>query len=336
MHPGSLDGIILINKPPGITSFAVIARLRRLLGIRRIGHAGTLDPFADGLLTVCIGKATQVVRYMESYAKTYRVSIAMGLATNTQDATGSPVMTHTLSEAARELLLRTDFAAIRQAAADLAGEQIQVPPMYSAVKVGGKPLYVYARRGETIERSGRTIQVYAVTVESCQLAEHIRLTLCITCSKGTYIRTLADTLGQRLGYGAHAVNLTRLASGPYRLEDAWDLEALFQHKDACSDQAAFIGFLAEAGVLLPTATALAGLRRLDIEQDQALRLICGQIVWLRSSKDIQPGPDRLAVWCLDRLVAVACLDKGPADDVRIRTERVLINGADLQSALSDS
>lgn len=206
-------GVILIDKPLGITSHDVIARLRRRFQTRRIGHAGTLDPLATGLLVVAIGPATRFLQYLPLEPKEYLGTIRFGIETTTQDAEGDivaerPVPSDLLSKA-HELL------------PEFTGSLQQIPPIYSAVKKEGKPLYAYARRGETVEREPRT-----VFIREAQLIEQVgtELEVRIVCSGGTYMRTWAHDLGQRLGCGAHLSALRRTRVGKFELEEAVMLE----------------------------------------------------------------------------------------------------------------
>lgn len=330
------QGILLINKPRGMTSFGVIARVRKLTGQRRVGHTGTLDPFADGLLPVCIGRATQVVQFMEPYDKTYRVVIAFGRATDTQDLTGRTLSEHLLSASEKEHLRQTDFADLRQAAAEMTGVHEQIPPMYSAVKVNGKPLYEYARKGENLQRKSRTIRIDEAVVEKIELDDVLTATLRIRCSKGTYIRTLADDLGRRLGIGAHAAFLTRLACGPFHLEQAQELDDLFDLWRSCSGQDEFVRQIAAKGLLLPMLAALAEYPHVCLETHEAEDLIAGRPLYNIAADSGQmdstrlPEMQTLVFLCRDRLVAVGHLERTEAGTRRVRTERVLIDLADFR------
>jgi len=335
------SGLILIDKPRGITSFGVVSRLRRLTGIRRIGHTGTLDPFADGLLVVCLGRATAVVQFMEGYDKAYRLGIAFGRSTDTQDLTGQTTFTHELTEDEAENLRAGDFASLRRAVGALPGDRIQMPPMYSAVKVDGRPLYVYARKGQDIERKGRPIRIYAAGIDQITLEGHLKANLTIRCSKGTYIRTLADDLGRELGYGAHAERLTRLQCGPFSLSQALSLEQLQTWRDQSADSAAFLDFLRAGGYLLPIDAAFAEFPRLRLPESTAERLINGQRVDIDPAElgdccpDVLPGrcaAARMAIFSRDRLIAVAHLTEETPECFRLITERVLVDLADFRQS----
>ena len=168
MTKPTASGIVLIHKPRGMTSFGVVSRLRKLTGIRRIGHCGTLDPFAEGLLPVCIGRATAAVRYMDGYDKSYRVVVRFGSATDTMDPEGQVTNQYRWEKGELEQMSADGFSRLKEIVAQLVGEHQQTPPMFSAVKVSGKPLYRYAREGLTIERKTRRIVISAAELEDIQ------------------------------------------------------------------------------------------------------------------------------------------------------------------------
>lgn len=324
-------GILLVSKPLGRTSFSVVAQLRRVTGWRKIGHIGTLDPFAVGLLPVCIGRATAAIQFMESYDKVYRARIQFGSATDTQDVTGTVTDAHLLSCEERNELAQTDFAILRQSIRHLPGQHEQIPPMYSAVKKDGRPLYAYARAGQTVERQSRTIEIRNAELVSVELDNHLQAVVDIECSKGTYIRTLADTIGRELGYFAHATELIRLRCGPFRLEDAIDpdqLESMAsgENSDRLADH------LRDQGHLLPMIRAFDGWPRIELNRQDALRLIRGQPVYSvdESWKDIRDH-ERHVLVCDRQLIGVASFQTEPTGKRRLKTERVLIDHADFQT-----
>ena len=203
-----MDLLHLLDKPEGWTSHDVVARMRGVLGERRVGHAGTLDPFATGLLLVAEGRATALLGCLSLLPKSYRACARLGVATDTQDRTGVPIRT------SRDLPSRD---AIEAQLERLRGLTLQRPPSYSAVKVRGERLYLAARRGEAPEAEERPIRVYRLTASTETLPD---LPLTLTVSRGTYVRTLAHDLGEALGCGAHLVSLRRTATGPFLVEDA--------------------------------------------------------------------------------------------------------------------
>lgn len=198
-----VDGVLVIDKPAGPTSHDVVNRIRRLYGLKRVGHAGTLDPPATGILLVGLGRATRVLSFLQALPKTYRAGIRFGVTTTTQDATGDVVA---------ERPCAFDRAALEAGIAALTGDILQVPPMVSAVRVGGERLYKAARRGEEVERPARPVTVYAFSVESFDPVRW-EATAVVRCSSGTYVRTLAADLGEALGCGAHLTSLRRESIG---------------------------------------------------------------------------------------------------------------------------
>ncbi len=216
------DAFVLpIDKPQGITSFDIIRRLRRVLGIRKIGHAGTLDPMATGLVVCLVGGATKFADHFQAMPKCYAGTIRLGGRTASQDA-DTPVEDETPTDALTPPM-------VTAAAARFVGEIMQVPPMYSAVKVDGERLYKKARKGETVERQPRPATIYWFDVDAGALPD---VTFTVACSKGTYVRTLAADLGDALGVGGYLTALRRLAIGELKADEAWTLDALAAACDA--------------------------------------------------------------------------------------------------------
>jgi len=213
-----VDGILNIDKPQDITSYRVVAVVKRLSGERRVGHAGTLDPMATGVLPVCLGQATRVVEFLADATKAYRAEIELGLTTDTYDATGQVVHRGEPSGIHREQ--------VEAALAPFRGTTHQTPPMFSAIRHQGKKLYQLARAGITIERKSRPVKIYRLDIIDFQPP---LITIEVECGKGTYIRSLAHDLGQSLGCGAILKNLVRLRYGPFDIQDA---VSLYQFEDA--------------------------------------------------------------------------------------------------------
>lgn len=209
-----ITGILNIAKPAGMTSHDVVDRVRQISGQRRVGHAGTLDPSATGVLVVCLGQATRVAEYLMASDKVYRALIRLGVSTDTHDAEGQVTATAEVDVGEEE---------VRKALASFVGSIQQVPPMYSALKREGVPLYKLARRGVTVEREPRSIEIHDIELLDWTLP---LLTIQVKCSPGTYIRALARDLGHKLGCGAHLQSLTRLASGRFTLDKAAALDEL--------------------------------------------------------------------------------------------------------------
>lgn len=211
-----LNGVLLIDKPAGWTSHDVVAKLRGVLHTRKVGHAGTLDPLATGLLVILVGNACKASQYLMSQGKIYEGTLRLGRVTNTQDADGE-----ILEENAVPADLTPEKIADEMHA--MCGDQYQTPPMFSAVKINGRPLYKMARKGLETEREPRFIRVSAFEMLGAELPE-VRFR--VECTKGTYVRTLAHDLGRRLGPGASLTALRRIASGERNLRDAITLDAL--------------------------------------------------------------------------------------------------------------
>lgn len=211
------NGIIVIDKPAGWTSMDVCGKLRGLLGERRIGHAGTLDPMATGVLPVFVGRATRAVTFAESGGKEYIAGLRLGLETDTQDSTG---------QAVAEKPVLCDRKAVEQALEQFRGEILQIPPMYSALKRNGKKLYELARKGKVVERVPRPVTIDALELLSQEAPEHY--TLRVRCSKGTYIRTLCHDIGQVLGCGGVMDALRRTEAAGFTLAEAVTLEQVVQ------------------------------------------------------------------------------------------------------------
>ena len=211
-----MNGIVIVNKPQGWTSQDVTARLRRVFGTRRIGHGGTLDPMATGVLPVFVGRATRGVEFFEHAEKTYEATLRLGITTDTEDITGT-VLTQQDAFVTGEML-----EAVLQ---NFRGEIMQVPPMYSALKINGQKLCDLARKGKEVERQPRPITIHELTLLGME-AEGIRLR--VRCSKGTYIRTLCKDIGEALGCGGCMAALCRVAAGEYTLEESVALETLLE------------------------------------------------------------------------------------------------------------
>lgn len=217
MPDAEIFGFLNIDKPPGLTSHDVVGRVRRIFGLRRVGHAGTLDPLATGVLVVCVGPATRLSEYVMASTKGYRAVVQLGVVTTTYDAEGEVEAQHDASGVTQ--------AAVAAVLPRFTGEIQQLPPMYSAVKQGGKKLYELAREGKTVERQPRTVQIDALRVIDFDAAT-ARFTLDVTCGSGTYIRSLAYDIGGALGVGAYLAGLVRTQSGRFRIKDALSLDTL--------------------------------------------------------------------------------------------------------------
>ncbi|MBE2895316.1 tRNA pseudouridine(55) synthase TruB [Pasteurellaceae bacterium HPA106] len=262
-----IDGVVLLDKPQGISSNDLLQKVKRLFQANKAGHTGALDPLATGMLPICLGEATKFSQFLLDADKTYVVTAKLGERTDTSDAEGQVIST-------REV--KCGLADIEQALPHFRGELMQVPTMFSALKHNGKPLYEYARAGITIAREARPITVFSLELLDYE-APFLRLN--VHCSKGTYIRTLVDDLGKMLGCGAHVVVLRRIGVANYPQDKMLSLEQL----QALSEQ----GASALDKVLLPTDSAVDTLPALMLDESQALRICQGQR--LKLNVKMQPG-----------------------------------------------
>ncbi len=262
-----VDGVLLLNKPRGLTSQQVVSRVKRLYDARKAGHTGTLDPMADGLLPIGLGEATKFSRFLLDADKQYLATLRLGVTTATGDAEG---------EVLRQQPVAVTAADLPAVLARFVGEQMQMPPMHSALKVAGKPLYAYAREGVAVERKAR-----AISIKSIQLIDfkELFITVRVACSKGTYIRVLAEDIGASLGCGAHLVALTREAAGGFNLANAVSLDTL-----------AALPLPDRTARLMPVDAFAGSLPRLDLDAAATLRLIRGQPV---ATAPAAPGLYRL-------------------------------------------
>jgi tRNA pseudouridine55 synthase len=210
-----MNGFIVLDKPAGMTSHDVVGVVRRLAGMKKVGHTGTLDPFATGVLPVALGEATKAIQFLDESVKVYRAVMRLGETTDTQDCTGSIIRQGAWQGVTPDH--------IREAARQFIGRGSQVPPMYSALKRNGVPLYRLARRGEEVPREPRPMEIIALDVDRIDLPE---VAFTVSCSRGLYVRTLASDLGDRLGCGAHLVQLRRISSGPFTIAQAITPERL--------------------------------------------------------------------------------------------------------------
>lgn len=255
-----VEGLICLDKPAGRTSHDMVNVVRRLAGTRRVGHAGTLDPLATGLLLICLGRATRLLEYLVGLPKTYMATLQLGRQTNTYDAEG---------QVTAERPVDFDEQQLAAALAKFRGSIEQMAPMYSAVKVGGQPLYRLARKGESVDRPVRTVTIYQLDLLAWRDSQ---LELRVACSSGTYVRSIAHDLGQELGCGAYLAGLRRIGIGRFSLAAAVPLEVLEQGNWRRH--------------LRPLDETVGHLPRLDVTAGEALALFHGQPIQKRGD---QPG-----------------------------------------------
>jgi tRNA pseudouridine55 synthase len=300
---GSLDGILVVDKPAGPTSHDVVALVRRLSGVRRVGHGGTLDPFASGVLPVFIGRATRIVEYHMADPKAYRSLVAFGARSTTDDLDGELTPAETPPP---------DRARVEDALGAFRGRISQVPPDYSAVRVAGRRAYEVARGGAKPELRARQVEVTRLDLLAWDGGDPERPTasLEVACSAGTYIRALARDLGEAVGGGAYLVSLARLRSGPFTLEAAHPLDAV---------RAAFTAGSA-ASILLPIDTGLDAFPALQPAPAELVALLRGQVVRPRGMQvpALDAGGRTRILDQAGRLVAIARLEGG-----RLHPEKVL-------------
>lgn len=274
-----MNGILCVNKPAGFTSFDVVAKLRGILRERRLGHGGTLDPMATGVLPVFVGTATKACDIMPDNTKSYRAGFRLGETTDTQDVTGE-VLTHSDTAVAED--------ALRAVIPGFIGDIMQLPPMYSAVQVNGQRLYDLARKGVEVEREPRPITVYGIDLVSYDAASREGV-LDISCGKGTYIRTIISDIGERLGCGGVMTSLVRTSSGGFTLGDCFTFEQIQQARDEER--------LEE--LILPIERVFAKLPRLKLNEAQTRMYRNGVKLDLARVHDIKQGVTDYAVYGSD-------------------------------------
>lgn len=272
-----MNGILCMNKPQDFTSFDVIGKLRGILHMKRLGHTGTLDPMATGVLPILVGTATKACDILPNQDKTYQATVVFGKATDTLDIWGKPLQNYPEQHVTE--------AALRAILPEFLGDITQLPPMYSAVSVNGKRLYELARKGETVERPTRTVHIDAITLDAFDETQQTA-TLTISCGKGTYIRTLLSDIGQRLGGDAVITALTRTAACGYPLQDCLTFE---QVAAAMAN-----GTLEEH--LLPTDSLFSSYPKLRLNAAQERMFCNGVKLDLNRLRNLQPDQDIYTVY----------------------------------------
>jgi tRNA pseudouridine55 synthase len=298
-----MDGAIVVDKPAATGSTDVVRVVRRAAGQKKVGHTGTLDPDATGVLVVCLGRATRLVRFLQQGTKTYEAEMLLGVTTTTQDLSGE-----VLDERSSGQIDERAFCSVLNG---FLGEIDQIPPMVSAVKVDGERLYKRARRGEEVEREPRRVTVHDLVLESFEPGERARASFIVTCSSGTYIRTICHDVGEALGTGGALASLRRVANGPFTLDDAHPLDEVQRRgQDGTLDE-----------ILLPLLEVARGMPIVEVDLRAARDVAVG--------RPLDPagidGPYGVALG--DRLLAVYEESDGQA-----RPEAVLVQPADLEDA----
>ena len=310
------SGIVLVDKPEGMTSFSVTSRIRKIFGVKKAGHAGTLDPFATGLLAVAVGKSTRVLRYMENDRKSYRAVMVLGKITSTGDIEGEVVGGTMPDEKRHQELLSDDSSEIRNAVNEMVGEITQVPSVYSAIKINGRPAYDYARKGQNVEIPERKVTIYSIDVEDIwdeQGMIHVRMV--VSCSKGTYIRTLCEDIGNRLQTGAYCESLRRLSCGAFSVEKALSLEEI--EKRYGSGDSAFV---------VEEKEAMAELPDIPVSEKEARDLRNGKKLDFSVFRDrmeaVGAKPEDRVLALLDGCPVAVIYEEQSEDGLLIREERV--------------
>lgn len=302
-----INGFVVIDKPAGITSHDVVSRVRRILGTRKVGHTGTLDPFATGVLPIAVNDGTKAIPFLDEGCKCYEAVMQFGVTTDTLDMTGT-----TLSEQSYQSVSKQQ---LQGALSDFTGSILQIPPMYSAIKQGGQPLYKLARLGQEVERPARPVEIHSIDVLSFDLPF---VSARIVCSRGTYIRTLADDIGRSLGCGAALKELRRISSGPFEISAAHTLASL-EHA------------ISEGNVdslCITPLTALEHLRNIILTDAGLTKVSCGRSpLWHETTTPREPVPAEPALVRLSHngiLAAVAELFPLGAAEPRIVLKRVFM------------
>lgn len=272
-----MNGILCMNKPQDFTSFDVIGKLRGILHMKRLGHTGTLDPMATGVLPILVGTATKACDILPNQDKTYQATVVFGKATDTLDIWGKPLQDYPEQHVTE--------AALRAILPEFLGDITQLPPMYSAVSVNGKRLYELARKGETVERPTRTVHIDAITLNAFDETQQTA-TLTVSCGKGTYIRTLLSDIGQRLGGDAVMTALTRTAACGYLLQDCLTFEQV----------AAAMADSTLEKHLLPTDSLFSSYPKLRLNAAQERMFCNGVKLDLNRLRDLQPDQDIYTVY----------------------------------------
>ena len=275
------DGIINVNKPAGWTSQDVCSKLRHVLHIRKIGHTGTLDPMATGVLPVCMGKATRIIEYYDRDSKSYHASMKLGITTDTLDITGEIVDRGMFSDISEK--------AVREAFNDYKGHVMQIPPKYSAIKIDGKRAYDLAREGKSFDIKPREIIVYDNCITGIDLASGM-IEFDITCSKGTYIRTVCDDIGRSLGCGAVMTALARTASGYFKISDSYTIEEIIEASASAErnpDGAGARHRLEE--MIIPADVTLEKLGKIRLNDNRVTAFLNGNSSWSKGFRITEPS-----------------------------------------------
>lgn len=294
----SINGIVVLDKRQGLTSNAALQRVKRLYEANKAGHTGSLDPLATGVLPLCLGEATKVSQFLLDSDKKYRARIKLGIRTDSGDCEGN--------EIERRDVVGVTGSKVKKALQQFQGEIEQIPPMYSALKVDGVPLYKMARRGETIERQPRKVTIYSIELTDFDGDE---LEIELACSKGTYVRTIADDLGEALGCGGHIIALRRTQAGVFTEQDCVDESFLETEKEQS-------GLSGIDSLLIPMDEAISDLPEVVLPNDTASFLKNGQAVLVRHL----PEEGLVRLYDEEQFIGIGCID----DDGRVAPRRLIV------------
>ncbi|BCB38856.1 tRNA pseudouridine synthase B [Bacillus cereus] len=306
-----MEGVVLLHKPKGMTSHDCVFKLRKILREKRIGHTGTLDPDVTGVLPICVGRATKIAQFLTSETKTYEGEVTLGFSTTTEDASGEVVETKHVDR----VITRKE---VEGALAALTGTIEQMPPMFSSVKVNGKKLYEYARAGQEVERPVRTITIHEfVLLDDREVfeGETISFRFRVTCSKGTYVRTLAVMIGEKLGFPSHMSHLVRTASGEFLLEDCISFEEIEENVQNGTVESIFISI----------DEALSKFPKMVVDEKQAEKIKNGMFL----KNELQITSPFITVFDKnDRCLAI--YEHHPKHPGMLKPMKVLVNNQELK------
>lgn len=306
-----MEGVVLLHKPKGMTSHDCVFKLRKILREKRIGHTGTLDPDVTGVLPICVGRATKIAQFLTSETKTYEGEVTLGFSTTTEDASGEVVEKQDVNR----VITRKE---VEEVLAELTGTIEQMPPMFSAVKVNGKKLYEYARAGQEVERPVRTITIHEfVLLDEREVFEgkNISFRFRVTCSKGTYVRTLAVMIGEKLGFPSHMSHLVRTASGEFLLEDCISFEEIEENVQNGTVESIFISI----------DEALSKFPKMVVDEKQAEKIKNGMFL----NNELETTAPFITVFDKnDRCLAI--YEHHPKHPGMLKPMKVLVNNQELK------
>ncbi|MGY3415301.1 tRNA pseudouridine55 synthase [Bacillus mycoides] len=306
-----MEGVVLLHKPKGMTSHDCVFKLRKILREKRIGHTGTLDPDVTGVLPICVGRATKIAQFLTSETKTYEGEVTLGFSTTTEDASGEVVEKQDVNR----VITRKEVEGVL---AELTGTIEQMPPMFSAVKVNGKKLYEYARAGQEVERPVRTITIHEfVLLDEREVfeGENISFRFRVTCSKGTYVRTLAVMIGEKLGFPSHMSHLVRTASGEFLLEDCISFEEIEENVQNGTVESIFISI----------DEALSKFPKMVVDEKQAEKIKNGMFL----NNELETTAPFITVFDKnDRCLAI--YEHHPKHPGMLKPMKVLVNNQELK------